>query len=452
MTTSLWQQYGRDSSLQHQIALRSTQGNLSWQALAAEINARAVLFRQQGVGMGTGVGLCGKNSLEFVLAYLAVLQLQGRVLGINPAFSPEKIQRICQDNQIAFLFHEETGLVPTGEGKTCSPLFHSLTLTLTSGSSGNPKAVVHNIKAHLDNAQGVCRLMAFNEQDTWLLSLPLFHVSGQGILWRWLSCHGILMLPGEDFYGSVLEATHVSLVPTQLQRMFAYIEMQQCLSWRTQHILLGGTHIPIALTQKLSQLNIQSYSGYGMTEMASTVCAKKSDEHVGVGQPLLGRELRLVDEEIWLKGAGLGLGYWQNGAVVPFTNSEGWLQTRDKGIWVNGELVIIGRLDNQFISGGENIQPEEIEALLQQYPTVKQAFVLPVDDVEFGQRPVAMVQFSGDFSTAQVTELRSWIAEKIEKFKQPIAYYPLPIQAQHGIKISRVMLKQALVQLLRKDE
>ena len=64
---------------------------------------------------------------------------------------------------------------------------------------------------------------------------------------------------------------------------------------------------------------IRSYSGYGMTEMASTVFAKQSDGKVGVGQPLLGRAFKLVNEEVWLKGAGLAMGYWREGHIVPLT-------------------------------------------------------------------------------------------------------------------------------------
>ena len=59
-------------------------------------------------------------------------------------------------------------------------------MTLTSGSTGLPKAVVHNVSAHLANAEGVCALMNFGKDQSWLLSLPLYHVSGQGIVWRWL--------------------------------------------------------------------------------------------------------------------------------------------------------------------------------------------------------------------------------------------------------------------------
>lgn len=64
------------------------------------------------------------------------------------------------------------------------------TLTLTSGSSGLPKAVAHAFSAHIASAQGVIELMAFTAQDSWLLLLPLFHVSGQGIVWRWLTAGG----------------------------------------------------------------------------------------------------------------------------------------------------------------------------------------------------------------------------------------------------------------------
>ena len=78
-------------------------------------------------------------------------------------------------------------------------------MTLTSGSTGLPKAVVHNVSAHLANAEGVCALMNFGKDQSWLLSLPIYHVSGQGIVWRWLYAGATLVLPKEDFYQSIGE-------------------------------------------------------------------------------------------------------------------------------------------------------------------------------------------------------------------------------------------------------
>ena len=197
---------------------------------------------------------------------------------------------------------------------------------------------------------------------------------------------------------------------------------------------------------------IETYSGYGMTEMASTVFAKQSDEKQGVGQPLLGREYRLVDDEVWLKGAGLAMGYWKERQIVPLTNSKDWLQTKDKGILQAGELVIIGRLDNMFISGGENIQPEEIEQVMLKNAMVKQVFVLPKADHEFGYRPVAIVALNEPFNQSAVEKLTEFLQDKLARFKQPIAYYELPVDLSAGaIKISRKVLADWLAKQINEQ-
>lgn len=105
-----------------------------------------------------------------------------------------------------------------------------------------------------------------------------------GIVWRWLTVGATLHLVEDDFYLSASQATHLSLVPTQLQRLLNYWQQNPNLNRCTQHILLGGSHIPVSLTRQLSALGIQSYFGYGMTEIASTVFAKTSDSRMGVGK------------------------------------------------------------------------------------------------------------------------------------------------------------------------
>ncbi|OOF67594.1 o-succinylbenzoate--CoA ligase [Rodentibacter caecimuris] len=461
-----WQQYANSSSLKANIALLDEHGNIfTWRQIADSVNQFARLLTIQGVQSGSGVALYGKNSVEFVFIYLAAIQIGARVLGINPAFSIEKMQQICQNYQVGFYFSpeinetfpnltalslsirlEKTKVSNTqNENEEVVDFLRPATMTLTSGSTGLPKAVVHNIRAHLDNAQGVCKLMRFEPDCSWLLSLPLYHVSGQGIVWRWLYSKAALHLPREDFYQSVLQATHASLVPTQLQRLLSYLAEESKIKRITKHILLGGTQIPVELTQKLKEYGIQSYSGYGMTEMASTVFAKRSDHSDGVGTPLEGREYCLQNEEIWLRGAGLAMGYWQDGKILSLLNSQGWFSTKDLGKWIDNELFIVGRLDNQFISGGENIQPEEIENVISRSGLVKQIFVLPIEDTEFGQRPVALVEFIEQFSQRAVENLRVFLQSRIERFKQPIAYYPLPQNVHKGaIKISRNRLKDWL--------
>ena len=444
-----WQAFAQNSAYADQIALRNSQGDpFTWVELAEKINQVETFLLQQGVTAQSAVAFCGKNSEQILFFYLAVIQLGAKVLGINPAFPQEKVAELCQVYGVDFCYQSEDirylAAEPLSEHKV--DFTKAATMTLTSGSTGLPKAVVHNIFAHLANAEGVCALMNFGKDQSWLLSLPLYHVSGQGIVWRWLYTGATLVLPKEDFYQSIGEVSHVSLVPTQLQRWFDYLA-EHPQSIQTQAVLLGGTQIPVKLTQALSELGIRSYSGYGMTEMASTAFAKQSDGKIGVGQPLLGREFKLVNEEVWLKGAGLAMGYWRDGCVDPLTNAEGWFQTKDKGQWLDNELVIQGRLDNMFISGGENIQPEEIEKVIAQSDLVKQVFVLPQHDEEFGHRPVAIVEFHTSFNESAIESLNVFLQGRLERFKQPVAYYELPKDLIQGaIKISRKALADWLLQ------
>ena len=444
-----WQAFAQNSAHVNQVALRNSQGDpFSWAELAEKINQVEVFLLQQGVTAQSAVAFCGKNSEQILFLYLAVIQLGAKILGINPAFPQEKREELCRMYGVNFCYQTEDihYLAVKALPEHNADFTKAATMTLTSGSTGLPKAVVHNVSAHLANAEGVCALMNFGKDQSWLLSLPLYHVSGQGIVWRWLYTGATLVLPKEDFYLSIGEVSHVSLVPTQLQRWFDYlVEYPQPI--QTQAVLLGGTQIPVKLTQALSELGIRSYSGYGMTEMASTAFAKQSDGKIGVGQPLLGREFKLVNEEVWLKGAGLAMGYWRDGCVDPLTNAEGWFQTKDKGQWLDNELVIQGRLDNMFISGGENIQPEEFEIVIAQSDFVKQFFFFPKNDEEFGHRPVAIVEFHTSFNESAVESLNVFLQGRLERFKQPVAYYELPQDLIQGaIKISRKALADWLSQ------
>jgi len=100
-----------------------------------------------------------------------------------------------------------------------------------------------------------------------------------------------------------------------------------------------------------------------------------------------------------------------------------------------------------FISGGENIQPEEIEKVIAQSDLVKQVFVLPKHDEEFGHRPVAIVEFHTSFNESAVESLNVFLQGRLERFKQPVAYYELPKDLIQGaIKISRKALADWLSQ------
>lgn len=152
-----------------------------------------------------------------------------------------------------------------------------------------------------------------------------------------------------------------------------------------------------------------------------------------------GQQLKIVNGEIWLRSASLASGYWRDGQLVSLCNTEGWFPTRDRGV-LNGErLQIIGRADQLFFSGGEGIQPEVVEQIIAKHPAIEQVFIVPMADIEFGQRPVAVVVMK---KSVNFQEINTWLADKIPRFQRPVNWYLLPDSfRQEGIKISRHKLQ-----------
>ncbi len=434
-----WQHWARVNGGAPALGLPDT--TLDWQALSQRVDALAGGFRRQGVREGQGVAFRAKNSADMVLCWLALLQCGARILPLNPQLPDVLLEKLLPGLSITHaLVSDSAAPVPgfdslkVSEGEAWQIEWQPerlVSMTLTSGSSGLPKAAVHTAGAHLASAAGVLSVMDYGPGDSWLLSLPLFHVSGQGILWRWLLAGGRMVVRDlHPLHSALKDCTHASLVPTQLWRL-----LEQPEPFALREVLLGGAAIPVELTEAAQARGVKCWCGYGLTELASTVCAKSADGLPDVGEALPGREVKIVDEEVWIKATSLACGYWQNGRLVSLLNEQGWFSTRDRGVLRGGRLTILGRLDNQFFSGGEGIQPEEIERVLLAHPAVKQVFVVPVDDAEFGQRPVAVVEAEPDF---EVTELARWVEGRVARFQQPVRWLRLPeCVKQGGIKISR---------------
>ncbi|HAV2161167.1 o-succinylbenzoate--CoA ligase [Enterobacter cloacae] len=426
-------------------ALRLNDEVLSWQQLCTRIDNLAAGFHQQGVETGDSVLLLAHNHPQTLLAWLALLQCGARILPVNPQLPHPLLEVLLPQMTLRFalvLDGHYDGLAalsmhaPSGEYRVAWQPERLASMTLTSGSTGLPKAAVHTCGAHLASAEGVLALMPYGDDDDWLLSLPLFHVSGQGILWRWLQAGARLTVREKQPLEQALQGcTHASLVPTQLWRL---LNTHQRIALNA--VLLGGAAIPVELTQQARAQGISTFCGYGLTEFASTVCAKEADGEPDVGSALPGREVQVVNGEVWIKAQSMASGYWRDGALLPLTNSEGWFATRDRGELHDGRLTILGRMDNLFFSGGEGIQPESLERIIATHPHISQVFIVPLNDAEFGQRPVAVVECEPG---TDITRLPEWVQGKLARFEQPVHWLVLPAELKNGgIKISRQALKQ----------
>ena len=130
------------------------------------MNQTVSFLQNKDVNPESAVAFIGKNTENILFLYLATIQLGAKILGINPAFPQEKIEELCEIHQIDFCFYDEDLRdFPIADAVIQKvDFFRPATMTLTSGSTGLTKAVVHNVHAHLDNAKGVCELMSFRSR------------------------------------------------------------------------------------------------------------------------------------------------------------------------------------------------------------------------------------------------------------------------------------------------
>ncbi|EFB71325.1 2-succinylbenzoate--CoA ligase [Providencia rustigianii] len=439
------------------IALLTDSESYTWQTLSEQVSNLSTYFSMQGLTQEQCVVLRGKNSVELLLSQLAIIACGARVLPLNPRLPERLIDELLPHLDVDFVIDfTDDDKILSGYPRLDYQLYDHFigeelfklnnfqkvidqpaTLILTSGSTGLPKAAVHSVAAHLNSADGVLSVMNYQQNDCWLLSLPLFHVSGQGIVWRWLLKGRSLALRTAPLPEALQGVTHASLVPTQLWRL---LNDGRQVDINLKEVLLGGAMIPTPLTELAMSQGIICWSGYGMTEMASTVCAKRADGKKGVGLPLKGKQLRIVDDEIQIQSSSQAMGYWFDGELLPLKCSEGWFKTNDKGALIDGEYQILGRLDNLFISGGECVQPEDIESVINSHPQVSQSFIIPIDDEQFGQRPVAVIEADESLG---LTMLADWLKDKLAPYQFPKTFYHLvPELKAGGIKVSRQQVKQ----------
>ncbi|WP_391087614.1 o-succinylbenzoate--CoA ligase [Vibrio sp. NH-UV-68] len=446
----------------------------TWRELADKVDQVAAGLTQQGIQAGHVITSVGKNSVEQLLVYLACLELGA----INALTMPQtkseldvKLATLYQDPRESHVWftqplspapctatitletehifqtdytyktdctyqtdHAPMSLHPDAQSRYDQDALASI--VFTSGSTGTPKAVAHCSRQHLASAQGLLAVFPFKQGDCWLLSLPLYHVSGLAIVYRWLLSGAGLKVGSGELSQDIQGVTHASLVATQLRRLLDSAQPLQL-----KQVLLGGGHVDHGLSQQAAQRGIETWLGYGLTEAASTVTAKRVDSTYSAGRLLAKRRLKLEGQSIYIGGETLASGYYQCGQLTPLT-VNGWFDTKDLGEWVGDELRIIGRADNQFISGGENIHCEEIEQVLNRHPMIDFAIVVPVEDLEFGHRPVAVIITSDGFDSGIMPE---YLDSQLSRFKWPTAYYTMPAGlSENGIKISRHAVKQWL--------
>lgn len=318
------------------------------------------------------------------------------------------------------------------------------TIILSSGSTGIPKAIVHTMAAHNASAAGAAENMPLNPGDRWLWSLPLFHISGLSILVRCAVAGATVVgVPGEtkpnaEFLDR-LRVTHLSVVTTQLRRLLAEDSFP---SKHLRSVLLGGSHVDEQMVAEARAAGVPVSTTYGLSEMGSQVTTSTPTGPPSTsGRVLGGRELQINSSgEILVRGQTLCLGYYDGGIVHSIVDDEGWFNTKDLGsLNQQGQLTVKGRVDNMFISGGENIHPESVERAMMSVFDIEQVIVAPRQDEVFGFRPVAFVQ------GVLPEDWESVLREKIQGYEIPVEILDWPADAEGSIKPNRKQMQRLAI-------
>ena len=461
-------------------ALCDSSTQFTFRELDSAAAAIAELLRGRGVESGVRLAIIESNRLELAPLLWAVFRLGALAVLLNPRFPKAALadQLAASGCRYAVRFESSSwplslsdlrlihidrsdldGPPPHPTDQVAIPLDRPATVMFTSGTSDVPKAVLHSFGNHYFNAVGSNENLPLAPGDRWLLSLPLYHVGGMGILFRCILSRACIVIPpsGEPLARAIIdhEITHVSLVPTQLQRLLddsrSVAEAARCL----KAVLLGGAAIPDALNARARKAGLSVYSSYGLTEMASQV-ATSSRDNVSL-RVLPHRELSMAaDGEILVRGNTLFLGYLEADRTRLPLDDRGWFHTGDVGaVDTEGCLTVIGRKDNMFVSGGENIHPEQIEAALNRVKGIEQALVVPIDDPEFGQRPVAFLKYDyrwlkdvPELPPVDETSIITELEKSLPRFMIPATFYPWPQGYEStGIKDDRRFFRELAARL-----
>ena len=456
--------------------------DVTYRLLGARIDATAAGLAAAGVGHGDRVVFCGLNRLELLEALLACCRLGAVLCPINNRLTPPEVAVLLADcrpvvllatdgfdallaEAVARVDGEADGhlrdldadpfpgstldsrtldsraLDSTTSGRTT--LDDPALMVYTSGTTGAPKGAVHTQASLLATWRNSIDHQGLTEADTIVAPLPTFHVGGLNIqTLPTLAVGGTVLLQRRFDPDGVLELirqhrpTQTLLVPAMLAAIAAHPDFPTTDLTSLVGINTGSSIVPEAVMRPFFDRGVPVGQVYGTTETGPTAIVldyHDAEAKVGsCGRPALLTELRIVDPdgqevaagvdgEIQLRGPNVFSHYWENTAATDDAFVDGWFRTGDVGHRDgDGYVTIADRLKDVIISGGENVYPAEVEAVLADHPAIADVAVVGRADERWGETPVAVV-IAAPGSAVTIEELRSWCDGRMARFKQPTA-------------------------------
>ncbi len=468
------------------LALAASGERLSFRALDERAGQLAGWLQALRIGAEDRVALLLRNGLPFAALVPALNRLGATLVPLNARLAPaELVWQVAEAHARLLLYDQanaaaaaaiaralpELQAMSIDEASLSTPapptrfrLDAAHTILYTSGTTGQPKGAVLTYGNHWWSAVASALNLGLQESDCWLACLPLFHIGGLAILLRGV-IYGAPVIIHEAFDPAAVNraiddegVTLVSLVSVMLQRVLE-ARGNQPFPPTLRCVLLGGGPAPRPLLEACSRQGLPVAQTYGLTEAASQVATLAPAEALrklgSAGKPLLPTELRIERDsvpaeagevgEIVIRGPTVTPGYMNSAEATSQAFREGWFHTGDIGyLDAEGYLYVLDRRDDLIISGGENVYPAEIEAVLRMHPAVEDAGVIGAPDERWGQAPVAFVKVRAALSLTEPA-LQAFCAERLARYKIPARVQFVEALPRNAAgKLMRRALKEAL--------
>jgi O-succinylbenzoic acid--CoA ligase len=426
-------------------ALQTPEGRLSYAGLLEAARSGAGELLERDVQPGERVAIALPPGLAFAQALHACLLLGAVAVPVDLRLTSPERERIVAGART--IVEEPLRTPSSGEPDTdvlTSGAVHELdavcAVIYTSGTTSVPRPVELTYGNFLWSALGSAVALGVDPTERWLCALPLSHVGGLSILVR-SAIYATTAVVHERFHtDSVLTAlqedqiTLVSLVSTTLARL---LDAGLCDPPRLRCALTGGGPVPAALVQRARAAGVPVIETYGLTECCSQAAtaplAAIASPDIGAGAALF-----CTRTEIATAAPAVPRGEPQLGEIVLSgptvarcaVAEDGRLHTGDLG-WLDAEgfLHVCGRESDTIVSGGENVAPSEVEAVLESCPGVLEAAVVGREDPHWGEAVTAIVVIAPGASVGE-TLLREHCASRLAPFKVPkrleLVSAPLP--------------------------
>jgi fatty-acyl-CoA synthase len=431
-------------------------------------DAFAAAFAERGLAQGDRVATLTGSTPEHVEVLFACAKAGLVLLPLSWRLAPAELRYQLEDAEPAlFLVEDEYAATAQKTGLSFDSLVRPTTgnsypdvsvtdsapllLIYTSGTTGKPKgALLTHANCFWTNLS-FDLMTGVHGDDVVLQVLPQFHVGGWNvhpllawwkgarvILERQFDADRVLRLIEEKRVTTMMGVPPIYLFLSQHPR-FADADLSSL-----ERAVVGGAPMPEALLETWVARGCAIVQGYGLTEAAPNVlCLPPEDAvrklgHAGKPYPFV--EVRLSDEdELQVRGPNVFPGYWRNPEATALAlTDEGWLRTGDVADRDDeGFYRIKGRLKDMYISGGENVYPAEVEAVLHEHPCVTDAAVVGVPHEHWGEVGLAFVVADG----VTDEELIAFCADRLARFKVPRSVRFVPEIPRNGLgKIQKRLL------------